>query len=91
MQSFFLGSRYLLKNTDSEIIESPTDLFRRVAGAIAKIDHDYLTVPVEASLSETEFFTIMKNLEFEKMAPGKLKIQKPLAFERSKIDRVIRS
>jgi len=30
-------------------------------------------------------------LFIEKLAPGKLKIQKPLAFERSQIDRVIRS
>ena len=30
-------------------------------------------------------------LFIEKLAPGKLKVQKPLAFERSKIDRLIKS
>ena len=30
-------------------------------------------------------------LFIEKLAPGKLKVQKPLAFERSQLDRVLRS
>ena len=57
-----LEHRYLLKNTDSKIIESPTDLFRRVAKAIASIDSDYITLPVETTLTEQDFFTMMKNL-----------------------------
>ena len=65
-----LEHRYLLKNTNSEIVESPTELFRRVAKAVASIDSDYISLPVEASLTEKDFFTIMKNLEFEKMSPG---------------------
>ena len=64
-----LEHRYLLKNTDSKIIESPTDLFRRVAKAIASIDSDYITLPVETTLTEQDFFTMMKNLEFVPNSP----------------------
>ena len=64
-----LEHRYLLKNTDSEIVESPTDLFRRVAKAVSSIDNDYLSLPVEASLTEKEFFRIMKSLEFVPNSP----------------------
>jgi len=64
-----LEHRYLLKNSDSEIVESPTDLFRRVAKAIASVDNDYLSLPVEASLTEKDFFMMMKNLEFVPNSP----------------------
>lgn len=64
-----LEHRYLLKNTDSKIIESPTDLFRRVAKAVASIDSDYITLPVETNLTEQDFFTMMKNLEFVPNSP----------------------
>ena len=64
-----LEHRYLLKNPDSKIIESPTDLFRRVAKAIASIDSDYITLPVETTLTEQDFFTMMKNLEFVPNSP----------------------
>ena len=64
-----LEHRYLLKNTDSEIVESPTDLFIRVAKAVSSIDNDYLSLPVEASLTEKEFFRIMKSLEFVPNSP----------------------
>ena len=67
--SVILEHRYLLKDTNSEIIESPTELFRRVAKAIALIDTDYLSLPVEASLTEQDFFMIMKNLEFVPNSP----------------------
>jgi len=64
-----LEHRYLLKNTKSEIVESPIDLFRRVAKAVASIDSDYLHLPVEADLTEKDFFAIMKNLEFVPNSP----------------------
>ena len=57
-----LEHRYLLKNKDSEIVESPTELFRRVAKAVASIDSDYLHLPVEASLTEKDFFSVMKKI-----------------------------
>ena len=64
-----LEHRYLLKNKDSEIVESPTELFRRVAKAVASIDSDYLHLPVEASLTEKDFFSVMKHLEFVPNSP----------------------
>ncbi len=64
-----LEHRYLLKNTKSERVESPIDLFRRVAKAVASIDSDYLHLPVEADLTEKDFFAIMKNLEFVPNSP----------------------
>jgi len=56
-----LEERYLLKNEYGQIIETPTEMFRRVAKAISQIDKKYGRSP---SKSEKEFFEAMKNLEF---------------------------
>jgi len=54
--------------------------------------YDEIYYSILANPRSAAGFVIRHMLLFiEKMAPGKLKIQKPLAFERSKIDRVIRS
>ena len=64
-----LEHRYFLKNDEGEAIENGTDLFKRVAKAIAKIELEYAKLPVEADLYEKEFFDIMKNLEFVPNSP----------------------
>lgn len=54
--------------------------------------YDEIYYSVLANPRSAAGFVIRHMLLFiENMAPGKLKIEKPLAFERSKIDRVIRS
>ena len=64
-----LKHRYLLKNNKGEYKEKPYDMFRRVAKAIAKVEKNYYTLPVEAELIENDFYSIMANLEFVPNSP----------------------
>ncbi|MCM8804962.1 MAG: adenosylcobalamin-dependent ribonucleoside-diphosphate reductase [Candidatus Omnitrophica bacterium] len=57
-----LRKRYLLRNEKGEIIETPEQLFRRVASYIASCEK-------EKSKYEEEFFNIMANLEFLPNSP----------------------
>jgi ribonucleoside-diphosphate reductase alpha chain len=61
-----LEERYLLKNEAGKIIETPTQLFRRVAKTIAEQDRLYGKDPTK---TEEEFFTAMRNLEFLPNSP----------------------
>jgi ribonucleoside-diphosphate reductase alpha chain len=61
-----LQERYLLKDEDGKIIETPTQLFRRVAHAIAIQDAKYGT---DSKKSEEDFFSAMRNLEFLPNSP----------------------
>jgi ribonucleoside-diphosphate reductase alpha chain len=61
-----LEERYLLKDETGKIIETPTQMFRRVATAIAAQDKLYGKDPKK---TEEEFFTVMRNLEFLPNSP----------------------
>ena len=61
-----LEERYLLKNKKGEIIETPTEMFKRVAKTIASVDKKYGENPDK---SEKEFIELMKNLEFLPNSP----------------------
>ena len=63
-----LEKRYLAKNDKGEVIETPKDLFRRVAKNVAKADKLY---DKKANLQNTEedFYKIMANLEFLPNSP----------------------
>jgi ribonucleoside-diphosphate reductase alpha chain len=61
-----LQERYLLKNEDGKIIETPTQMFRRVADAIAAQDANYGADPKKI---EDVFFSLMRNLEFLPNSP----------------------
>ena len=61
-----LEERYLLKDENGSIIETPTQLFRRVAKAIASQEKNYGKDPKK---TEEEFYTAMKNLEFLPNSP----------------------
>jgi len=58
-----LGKRYLLKDDKGNVIETPRQMFQRVAKAVAAADrlHDE---KVDLQRTEDEFFGIMANLEF---------------------------
>jgi len=63
-----LERRYLLKDESGRIIETPSQMFRRVAKAIASIDAIYdKSANVEAI--EEEFYRVMANLEFLPNSP----------------------
>ncbi|MFN3550632.1 MAG: ribonucleotide reductase N-terminal alpha domain-containing protein, partial [Endomicrobiia bacterium] len=61
-----LEKRYLRKDEQGNIIESPEDLFRRVAKAISEVDKKYGDDPEE---SYAKFYEIMAKLEFLPNSP----------------------
>jgi ribonucleoside-diphosphate reductase alpha chain len=56
-----LQNRYLLQNEKGQTIENPSQLFRRVAHAIASVESKYHKEPRQI---ENEFFKILSSLEF---------------------------
>ncbi|MFC1600324.1 vitamin B12-dependent ribonucleotide reductase [Patescibacteria group bacterium] len=62
-----LEKRYLLKDEEGDIVETPEDLLRRVAGAIAKAEENYDGGNIEEM--EEKFFEMMKELEFMPNSP----------------------
>jgi len=64
-----LEKRYFLKDDEEESLENGTAMFKRVAKAIAAVEKDYLTLPVEATLLENEFVEILQSLEFLPNSP----------------------
>ena len=63
-----LQKRYLLKDKDGKIIETPKQMFRRVARAIAKADLLY-NRRADIQEIEEEFYHMMANLEFLPNSP----------------------
>ncbi len=63
-----LKRRYLRKNTEGNIIETPVQLFRRVAKFIASADKFYGSA-AQVKESEEKFFRMMTNLEFMPNSP----------------------
>ncbi|MEJ2051104.1 MAG: ribonucleotide reductase N-terminal alpha domain-containing protein [Calditrichota bacterium] len=61
-----LQERYLLKDEEGNIVETPTQMFQRVSKAIAAIDKTYDGNP---QIVEKEFFAAMSNLEFLPNSP----------------------
>ena len=64
-----LNQRYFLKNDKEDVVEDGDKLFKRVASAVASMEKEYYTLPIEANLLESEFFGMMKTLEFIPNSP----------------------
>lgn len=64
-----LKKRYLAKNEKGEIIETPEDLFWRVARAIARADALYGKNPDEIARTEAKFYALMANGYFMPNSP----------------------
>ena len=63
-----LERRYLLRDEDGKIIETPRELFRRVARAVAGVETKFDPAADVKSLEET-FFSLMSKLEFVPNTP----------------------
>lgn len=63
-----LERRYLKKDAEGRVIESPEDLFRRVARNIASADLIY-DPDADVKKTEDEFYAIISNLEFLPNSP----------------------
>ncbi len=63
-----LERRYLLKDQAGRVVETPADMFRRVADVIAHADTKFSGNADTSALAD-EFYTIMANLEFLPNSP----------------------
>ena len=61
-----LQKRYLRKDEEGKVIETPAQMFRRVAKAVASVDNLY---GLDVRKSEEEFYGLMANLEFLPNSP----------------------
>lgn len=66
---FILQQRYLMRDENREIIETPTQMFRRVAKAIAEIELNYGKDKTFIKKMEKNFFEIMTKMEFLPNSP----------------------
>lgn len=62
-----LKKRYLFKNENGDVIETPEQMFRRVAGYIAKADDNY--TDGNRKIAEQAFYEMMTNLDFLPNSP----------------------
>ncbi|MFX1362305.1 MAG: ribonucleotide reductase N-terminal alpha domain-containing protein, partial [Promethearchaeota archaeon] len=63
-----LAARYLRKDENRKIVETPGQMFRRVAKAIAKVDRKY-DKRTDVKKVEEEFYDMMAKLEFLPNSP----------------------
>lgn len=64
-----LKARYLSKDKEGNILESPEDMFRRVARAVASADGLYGADEEEILATENKFFEMMASLDFLPNSP----------------------
>jgi len=64
-----LKKRYLLKDDQQNIIETPSGLFRRVASHIARAEKNFRSSHTPEEVEEN-FYRIMRNLEFMPNSPA---------------------
>ena len=73
-----LKRRYLLKDKQGRIIESPKELFIRVADFIAAADRNYGQEELAISELAGRFYTMMASLEFMPNSPTLMNAGRPL-------------
>ena len=64
-----LKRRYLKKNENGKVIETPDEMFRRVARAMASAEKEYGGSKKEIADLEESFYRIMVSLEFMPNSP----------------------
>ncbi len=73
-----LERRYLIKDADGRISESPAELFRRVAQAIAAPDANYGASPDQIEQTAGHFYQAMTDREFMPNSPTLMNSGRPL-------------
>src|SRR5512134_1688857 len=64
-----LEKRYLTKNEEGKVVETPEELFRRVARSISSADLMYGGSETDVALAEEEFYAMMTALDFLPNSP----------------------
>ncbi len=73
-----LRQRYLLKNDKNEVIETPEELFERVAKAVASAEANFSKNPNTCETYEEKFYELMANLDFLPNSPTLMNAGCPL-------------
>ena len=73
-----LRRRYLAKDKQGRVIETPENLFMRVAATIAKPDLKYGVSPEDTEKTAINFYSIMAELEFLPNSPTLMNAGRPL-------------
>ncbi|MFA5388147.1 MAG: vitamin B12-dependent ribonucleotide reductase [Candidatus Omnitrophota bacterium] len=73
-----LERRYLMKDKDGKVIETPEGMFRRVSRYIAKADKAYGASSQEIKETENRFYEIMSSFEFMPNSPTLMNAGKEL-------------
>ncbi len=63
-----LRRRYLLKDDDRNVVETPSELFRRVASHVVQGERNFKS-PMTPEEAEERFYHMMRNLEFMPNSP----------------------
>lgn len=64
-----LERRYLKKDKEGRVIESTSQMFKRIARSIAEVEKQYGKSDAEIAKYENEFYSMMTNLEFIPNSP----------------------
>lgn len=64
-----LEKRYLKKNEEGKVTETPEELFKRVAKTIASADLNYDSSPAETKALENSFYEMLTSLDFLPNSP----------------------
>jgi ribonucleoside-diphosphate reductase alpha chain len=73
-----LEKRILARDLQGQVIETPEEMFRRVAGSVASADLEYGSL-YDAEATEAAFFQIMSDLEFLPNSPTLMNAGRDLA------------
>jgi ribonucleoside-diphosphate reductase alpha chain len=73
-----LERRYLKKDENGKVVETPEELFWRVAEVIASADKNYGTTESEIEKTKEEFYEMMAKLEFMPNSPTLMNAGRPL-------------
>ncbi len=72
-----LEKRYLIRDKEGNVLESPEEMFRRVAKTVAAADRDFVSEDELKSI-EQSFYDMMTNLEFLPNSPTLMNAGRPL-------------
>ncbi|NLM75043.1 MAG: vitamin B12-dependent ribonucleotide reductase [Clostridiaceae bacterium] len=72
-----LEKRYLARDEDGNLLETPEEMFKRVAKCVASADRQYVSEK-ELKKIEKSFFDMMMNLEFLPNSPTLMNAGRPL-------------
>ncbi|HOW34995.1 MAG TPA: vitamin B12-dependent ribonucleotide reductase [Candidatus Omnitrophota bacterium] len=73
-----LEKRYLKKDENGKVVETPEEMFRRVAKTIAAVDRSYNFDETEVKKTEEAFYRIMTEMEFMPNSPTLMNAGRPL-------------